>query len=213
MRRLILAATLILAAAPALASQPVRARAPQDINACRATCQGQAAQPGASRTGVQACFIRCGVPAFSPIQPVSAAAQQGRGVQAPRQLALQVPPQGYGVIFAARTPSASYGMVVGEVDRLAAHRIAESQCSRGGPGCRIIAEFSRSCAAVAHGVRRSQGAIVMTSDPNTFVVTSISGGSAETRALAEGDALAECRSKDPQATCRIAAVQCGNRNG
>jgi hypothetical protein len=121
------------------------------------------------------------------------------------------PAASHGVIYGARTPSAAFGMVVGEPDRMAAHRIAERTCASAGPGCRVLAEFTAACGAAAHGVKRSQWAMFMTSDPNSYVVTSLSAGSGATQAVAEREAIAECRSRDPLATCRITASACGGR--
>jgi hypothetical protein len=122
------------------------------------------------------------------------------------------PRASHGVIYGGRAPSASFGMTVGAGDRLLAHRDAERACSAGGAGCRVVAEFNAACGAVAQGVKRSQWALFVTADPASYVVTSVSGGSGVTQAQAEGDALAECRSRDPGASCRVVASACG-RNG
>lgn len=81
-------------------------------------------------------------------------------------------PQSHGVIFAARTPSSSFGMVVASADRMSAFRNAEQRCNAGGPGCRVIAEFTAACGAVAQGIRRHQWALVMTNDASTWTITS-----------------------------------------
>lgn len=117
----------------------------------------------------------------------------------------------HGVVFAARTPSSSFGLVVGQRDRLAAHRDAENTCRQNGGGCRAILEFTQACGAVAQGVRRADSALFMTSDPRTFVVTSTSAGAGVTRAQAEAEAIADCRMTNPSATCRIVAADCGPR--
>jgi len=124
-----------------------------------------------------------------------------------------LPPRGasHGAIYGARTPSAAFGMVVGDRDRLSAHREAERQCTARGPGCRVLAEFTAACGAAAQGIKRSQWALVMTSDANTFTVTSINAGQGATQAAAEADAIAECRSRDPMAQCRIVASACATR--
>lgn len=143
-------------------------------------------------------------PERSQAQRVTAPMPAGEGTpiaaMRPAPAGFAMPRAGYGVIFATRTPGSGYGMVVAETDRLAAFRIAELRCSRGGPGCRLLAEFSETCGAVAHGERRA-------------AVTSIHAGAGPDRAEAEADALAECRSRDQGASCRIVAAQCGNRNG
>ena len=181
---------------------------------CRADCLQQAARPSAHPAAAQACQIRCGAgQAFARNEGRSPAVVSGRGVAngvavAPQRVA---PPAAQGVIFAARSPSAGFGLVVGERDRLSAFRTAEQRCTHGGPGCRVIAEFTAACGAVAQGVRRSQWAIVMTSDASTFTVTSTNAGSGETREAAEREAMAECRARDPRSSCRVVAAQCGAR--
>jgi hypothetical protein len=117
----------------------------------------------------------------------------------------------HGVIFAARTPSSGYGLVVGQRDRLAAHRQAEEACRQTGAGCRAILEFTQACGAVAQGVRRAESALFITSDPRTFVVTSTSAGAGLTRAQAEAEAVADCRMMNPSASCRVVASNCGPR--
>ncbi|NKE43707.1 DUF4189 domain-containing protein [Roseomonas frigidaquae] len=134
-----------------------------------------------------------------PIQPTSTRSSTQPGTQ---------PGTGHGAIYAARAPSAAFGLVVGEPDRMAAHRRAERSCAATGPGCRMLAEFTESCAAAAQGVRRSQWALFMTSDPASYTVTSLSAGSGRTKGQAEQQAVAECRARDPMATCRIAASAC-----
>jgi hypothetical protein len=205
-----------------------------------AMCRAECAQSSGSRANAaQACAIRCNATvAYLAQQTGTGTAEaSGRG-QAPgartsRSPMLQpvlhraTPPQplpaprplpaaartavSHGVIYGARTPSAAFGMVIGEPDRMAAHRVAERTCTSAGPGCRILAEFTAACGAAAHGVKRSQWAMFMTSDPNSYVVTSLSAGSGATQAVAEREAIAECRSRDPLATCRITASACGGR--
>jgi hypothetical protein len=213
-----------------------RALHPEAGAMCRAEC-AQAA--GSRANAAQACAIRCAATvAYLTQQSGGGTAEaHGRGrppgptpaslpasrPQAPRPIpvaqrlpaapaAAPLQAASHGVIYGARTPSAAFGMVVGEPDRMAAHRIAERTCSSAGPNCRILAEFTAACGAAAHGVKRSQWAIFMTSDPNSYVVTSLSAGSGPTQAVAEREAVAECRSRDPLATCRITASACGGRD-
>jgi hypothetical protein len=225
MRRFLLSALVSVvaigsaAAAPGAAThgQPERMSRMQaeQAAACRADCLQQAVRPGAHPAAAQACQLRCGAGlAFAQQQARQPATGPGRGVPVLAQRVeapatpLATPLATHGVIFAARSPSAGYGLVVGERDRLAAFRQAEARCTQAGPGCRVVAEFTTSCGAVAQGVRRHRSAFIMTSDASTFDVLSTSAGTGETREAAERDALAECRGRDPQATCRIAAVQC-----
>lgn len=217
MRRLILAAAATLFTLPALAAMPNHgdgiSRAVAELaRACRADCLSRSLQ-SVNPLAPQACPLRCGAAeAFGEGAGRSEAVTSGRGLQT-ASTGVRVPPapHGHGVIYAARAPSGSFGLVVGEPDRLAAYRLAEQDCRAGGPGCRILAEFTQACGAVAQGVRRARSAFVMTSDPNTYVVTSVSAGTAADQAGAAAEAMAECRSKDPSATCWIAAVRCGTQ--
>ncbi|WP_439598132.1 hypothetical protein [Falsiroseomonas sp.] len=166
-----------------------------------ATGRGQAAAPAGL---VQPVLHRVQQPAPQTAPPAAPQAAPVRPASARNGVT-------HGVIYGARTPSAAFGLVVGEPDRMTAHRLAERGCTAGGPGCRVIAETTEACAAAAHGVRRSQWAMFMTSDPSSYTVTSLSAGSGRTQVAAEQQAIAECRSRDPMATCRIAASACANR--
>lgn len=155
-----------------------------------------------SAASAQACRVRCGAEQAYAQQQRSPAPASGLLV------AQHVAPVTHGVIFAARSPSAAFGLVVGERDRLTAFRHAEARCTQAGPGCRAVAEFTTACGAVAQAVRRHRSAFLMTSDASTFVVLSAHAGTGGTREAAERDALAECRAREGHATCRIAAAQC-----
>jgi hypothetical protein len=218
------AALLCLAALPAEAStQPRRgssAATQQDQAAmCRATCLATAStQLGrAAVDPVQACAVRCGAAqAYLAEQNRRGTAEAtGRGrvaSLAPVPVGISAPAAGrasHGVLYAGRAPSAAFGMAVGSADRLAAHR--ERACAAGGQGCRVVAEFNAACGAAAQGIKRGPYALFVTSDPASYVITSLSGGSGATQAQAEGQALAECRSRDPGASCRIVASACGTR--
>lgn len=200
-----------------------------------------ATRTASSATQLQACTVRCSAAAsFAQIHhpgarqpqgrgaPVRPAATPARGGALPRltsapvalaatpvaaQPAAQPAAAGalHGVIFAARTPSSGYGLVVGQRDRLAAHRQAEEACRQAGAGCRAILEFTQACGAVAQGVRRAESALFITSDPRTFVVTATSAGAGLTRAQAEAEAVADCRMMNPSASCRVVASNCGPR--
>jgi hypothetical protein len=233
--RAVAVAALCLVALPALAStQPRRTPAApvqQDAAAmCRAGCLSAAAGApgGVTQRAAQVCAIRCGAEqgylaqqhrrgtaeatgrgrAAGPLPPAPSAAAPALGHAMPVAAGLATAGAARAAIYGGRAPSASFGMAVGIGDRLAAHRHAEAQCSQRGQGCRVLAEFTSQCGAVAQGVQRSQWALVMTSDPNTYVVTSISAGSGASQAAAEADAMAECRSKDRGAQCRVVAATC-----
>lgn len=220
-----LAAAFSLIALPALAgTQPSRGPA-QSVQAdaaamCRAQCvTAMSSRPGGSAVDpVQACTLRCAAAATYVANQNRRGTAEATGRGRPARVtpvamgaAAEAARASYGVIYGARAPSAAFGMIVGERDRLAAHREAERQCSAGGPGCRVLAEFTAACGATAQGIKRSQWALFITSDPNSYVVTSISAGSGATQQEAERQALAECRSRDPQANCRVMAAACGTR--
>lgn len=230
----IAAAAICLMALPALAG-PQSSRGPAGVHPdaaamCRADCAATAAarSGGARIDSAQACAVRCAA-AMSYLSAqgqrgTAEATGRGRSAQPAARPVLQpvtqrVPmgqagvPATHGVIYAARTPSAAFGMVVGETDRLAAHRAAERTCTASGQGCRVIAEFNDACGAAAQGYKRSQWALFITADPNSYVVTSLSGGSGATREQAERQAVADCRSRDPQANCRVVASACTPRRG
>jgi len=218
MRRFLLTAVITLATTgAALAATPSASRtSPERISraqaditqACRSDCLQQAVRPGAHPSAAQACMVRCGAGQdFARQEGRSQAVVSGRGIQ--RVSMPQSAPAMTGVIFAARSPSPSFGMVVAGSDRMSAFRIAEQRCTAGGPGCRVIAEFSTACGAVAQGLRRHPSAFVMTNDPSTYLATSTNPGTGATRDAAEAEAMAECRSRDPQSQCRVMAAQCG----
>jgi hypothetical protein len=116
-----------------------------------------------------------------------------------------------GVVYAARG-SGAFGMAIGESDRLAAHREAERQCAMAGTGCRVVAEFTAACGAAAQGVQRSNWALFVSNDPNSYEVTSVTVGTGATQRRAEQAALASCRSKDPSANCFLLASACAGRD-
>ncbi len=220
MRPMLISFAMILAASPAFAGPPASNRAAATLaSACMSDCMsvmmsraGQ--QPDAGRI----CQLRCNAAGqFYQAQVQSQQRPQTPPAPPPRArregpvLQAAAPVAAHGVIFVGRAPSAGYGIVAGSRDRLAAYRVAEEQCRVQGTGCRILLEFTSSCGAVAHGVRRSGSAIMMTSSATTQVISSASAGQGATREAAEADALADCRSRDRGATCRIAAASCGGR--
>jgi hypothetical protein len=212
-------ALLAIYSASAQSTRLKRTEHGTSLQRCQADCLDRTGQNGRPAP-FQACRIRCGAVAdFN--QPRGAVTSQLRGEVTDQQrraasgrpaiVLPQMPaaPNGYSVVYAARSPSSSFGMVVGNTDRLAAYRIAEQLCASSGAGCRMIGESTSMCGAVAQGIQRSRHALFITSDPSTFTVTSTSQGSAANRASAEQDAMAECASVDRQGTCRIVAAQCG----
>ncbi len=216
MHRLVVTVALTLLAFPVMAAPADRASHARTSLAshCQADCLQQASRPGRSQP-VRACQIRCAAAlSFARHEGRIQAVVSGRGSRVsvrPAPAAPQATSGHVSVVFAARTPSAGFGMEVG-TDRLTAYRLAEQRCRSMGPDCRVIAEAAGACGAVAQGIRRSRNALFMTSDPNTYVVTSTHAGSADNPADARADALAACRSLDRAASCRVVAATCGARS-
>jgi hypothetical protein len=216
--RTALAAALCLGSLPALASTQPRPTAAVQADAaamCRTSCLSRAASArgGLTAQAAQACAIRCGAAqSYLSQQAAGGTAEatgRGRSGRTPLPVVAGAAARtGYGAIYGGRSPSAAFGLAVGATDRLAAHRAAEQDCARHGQGCRVLTEFTGDCGAVAQGIQRSRGALMITADPDTYVVTSISGGSGATRAGAEEDALAGCRARDRVAQCRVVASAC-----
>ncbi len=121
-------------------------------------------------------------------------------------------PGSFGAVYLGTPPNMSYGMSIGQRNRLDAHRVAEVACRASGAICTMAEELREPCAAVAEGVRRAQGALFMTSDPRTYVVRAVTIRSAGNRADAERDALDVCRQRERGAlTCRIVQAECAPR--
>lgn len=215
MRRFLLASSLLLAATPALAQQQ-RAAMSRPVVAmaqgCMADClAGAGPAAGAAPYAARICQLRCDAAARFNTAATQAAPPARRGRPAVQLVSAGAPVAAmpHSVIFTSRAPSRGFGLVAGERDRLGAFREAEDQCRVNGSGCRMLMEAPSACGAVAHATKRHQYALVMTSDSSTWTVTSMSGGFGPTQAVAEAEAMADCRSRDPAATCRIAASRCG----
>jgi hypothetical protein len=113
----------------------------------------------------------------------------------------------YGVISLAPPPSLNFGLTAGLPDRAAAHRLAEQQCmGPQGAACRLALEFQDRCGAVAQGL--IPRGLFLTNSPTTFNVMLAVPGSGATQALAEQDAMANCRLRF-RGTCRVAGSLCG----
>ena len=219
---LIVLALMGLAIGPAMA-QGTRPGSGTAEASCRSACTADAVgRPGgASPHAVQACGIRCAAgAAFHQQQSrrgTPEATGRGRAVAALAQPVATLAElhaatrQSFGVIYVGRPGSSAFGISTGGTDRGVAHRDASRQCNAGGAGCRVVSEFSEACGAVAQGIMPSRGAMFITSDPSSYVATSTSAGSAATRELAAQDAVAQCRTRDPRASCRVMATVCGAR--
>jgi hypothetical protein len=196
------------------AAAPARADAVEAAAQCRNACMTQMSriQGMTQREMLQSCAQRCGNGTTqAPRQAANPGNGQGRAVAGTGAAA--APRTSLGVVYAGRAPSASFGLAIGTGDRMATHREAERQCAgrAGAEGCRMVAEFTAACGAAAQALRRSPGAMFMGSDPQSIVVTSVSAGSGATQQAAEQAAMADCRMRDPQAQCRIAASRCSAR--
>lgn len=113
----------------------------------------------------------------------------------------------HGVISLAPPPSLNYGLTAGLPDRIAAYRLAEQQCmGPQGAACRLALEFQDRCGAVAHGL--IPRGLFLTNSPTTFNVMLATPGTGATQALAEQDALTNCRQRF-RGTCRVAGSLCG----
>lgn len=223
----------LLAALPAPA-QTARGNATRQSQAneaaCRSQCLAEARQPGGNATTYQACMIRCqagqrfgatnratgtGRPTTAPpAQRAPGAAGLAAGAAGGAALgagaAYAAAPRGYGAIYGTPAPAAVAGMAVGQGDRLAAHRLAEGACMRQNRGnCRLIAEFTARCGAVAEVFRRSPGALFMTDDPASRQIIALAQGSGGSQAEAESAARADCARREPTAQCRITLSACG----
>ncbi|WP_131829625.1 DUF4189 domain-containing protein, partial [Teichococcus deserti] len=139
--------------------------------------------------------LALGMPQPAPIPPPPDPTQSGAGFA------------GTGAIYVAVPPSARYGLVLGQGDRMQAHRRAENACKGlEGVPCRLAMEFRERCGAVAQGV--TSRSMVMTDDPSTYQVLLATPGSGPSQLEAEHDALADCRQRHRGATCRIVASEC-----
>lgn len=214
MRRALLASALAMLALPAMA-QPARMSRPIAAMAqgCMADCLSATnLRFGAAADAQRICNARCAAAARFDTAAATPRGRRGAPVQ---MVAAAMPmPSGapHSVIYAGLSPSPGFGLVAGERDRLAAFRIADEQCRVTGNGCRMLMEAPAACGAVVQAVRRSPHALVMTADPSTYIVTVTSGGFGPTQAVAEAEAMAECRGRDQGAQCRVMAARCGARS-
>lgn len=197
------------------ALSPDRAMNPQPVQACLIRCaagerhlsrQHQRGTPEATGRGATArstpdaaargAALAAGVPQIWP--PRGAPGSQQASPQAGRSLvAYAAPPPGRG--FAISMP----------VERMAAHRGAETECFRRNNNnpCRLLVETQDRCLALAYGVRAN--GLVITADPRTFTVHHYGTGSGADSSMAEAAAMRDCSGRTaPGVSCRIAASRC-----
>ncbi|NKC33961.1 hypothetical protein [Falsiroseomonas selenitidurans] len=221
----VIACVFAVATLPAQAGQPPGDRRPhpEAEQFCRAQCLSLARErlAAARPQAAQACTIRCAASAdFAARQRAGEAAARGQGVALrnragaviqPRMAALARPasaprPVAVSVVYAAPAPSGAHGLVTAVADRSLAHSQAQQRC--GGQACRLLGEAAAACGAAVQGVRRSPWALVITSDPSSYVVASVSAGFGASRAEAERAAMAECRARGQGLHCRVIAASC-----
>ncbi len=200
---------MLLCASPALAET----RPPA---ACFSQCQARSAMVAANPPPVQACLIRCraGAEYAAASRRGPRSAQPGQGIPVGRQpllpVSLPAAPVGtarWGAIYAAAPPGHALGISHGMTDRTMVHTRAEIACRAfGQAGCRVLTEFSTGCGAAAQA-RRATG-MMITADASTFRVAYVTAATGATRAEAEARAVAQCRAREPAASCRVVAAAC-----
>ncbi|WBV43304.1 DUF4189 domain-containing protein [Pseudoroseomonas cervicalis] len=146
------------------------------------------------------------LPAWSA--PAQAATAPPAAAPAPPASPPGAPGTRFGAIYLAAAPSARYGLVAGQADRIAAHRQAETLCmGRDGTPCRLVLEFQERCGSVAQGVIGRS--MVVTEDPSTYLVMLAAAASGRNPEESEREALADCRLRHRNAQCRVVQTQCG----
>lgn len=199
----------------AIAAQPAQAQ--QGLPACHVACRVELSPPSPA---VNQCLSHCmsGLPLTrdAPGQTRPAASATSRLLEPdarPPEAAPSPPlPITHGAVYLATPPNMGFGMVVGQPDRLTAHRQAEFACRASGASCHMVRDFELPCAAIAEGVIRAPGAFVMTSDPKTYRVRAITYAVASNPADAQREARELCaRRERGTLTCRIVQAQCGPR--
>jgi len=150
------------------------------------------------------------MPSNTPPRPGAATAAMAGAAGAGAYAMASPPRPSFGAIYVTPAPGAVAGLSVGQTDRLAAHRLAESACLTLRSGaCRLMSEFTARCGAVVEAFRRSPGSLFMTSDRSTQQVLTLAQGSGPTQADAESNAMADCSRREPSAQCRVSLSACG----
>lgn len=196
----------------ALAAHPAWAQ--QDLQACRVACRVELSPPSpATNQCLSHCMSGRPLAREAPGQARPAGPRPAEPVAIlPPGAAAAPPPVTFGAVYLATPPNMGFGMVVGQPDRLTAHRQAEFACRASGASCLMARDFDLPCAAIAEGVIRAPGAFVMTSDPTTFRVRAITYAIASNPADAQSEARETCaRRERGTLTCRIVQSHCGPR--
>jgi hypothetical protein len=218
---------------PRAEAQPNQANKPVDSMSCRRQCDARMPERAMNPQPVQACLVRCaaGERHLSRQNQRGTPEATGRGSTGPGAagvmagaaagagLALGVPsamPQRAAAatgrsIVAYAAPLPGRGLSVSmPLERMAAHRGAETECFRRNNNnpCRLLAETADRCLAVAYGIRAN--GLVITSDPRTFTIHHYGTGSGQDETAAEFAALRDCSGRlAAGVSCRIATSRCG----
>jgi hypothetical protein len=217
---------VVLAGAPAALAQAGPGKAVDSL-ACRRQCGAVSSDRAQNPPDIQACLIRCGAGQrhLSRQNQRGTPEASGRGEAAGTGLVAGVPsiwpPRASGpdastaagralVAYAATPPARGFAISM-PIERMAAHRGAETECYRvnNNAPCRLLTETRERCLAVSVGVRAN--GLTITSDPRTYTVTRFATGAGSDRGAAEAVALRDCGMRPlPGTQCRIAAVRCQN---
>ncbi len=205
------------------APYPDRIQNSQAVQACLVRCaagerhlsrqhqRGTAEATGRGSTAPQPNTpLSAGVPSIWPPRP-------GMGSSAgPAASAPVMPAAGVGRIAAGRSivayvapPPGRAFSLSNPVERMAAHRGAETDCFRRNNNnpCRLLAETQDRCLSVAYGIRAN--GLVITSDPRTFTIMHYGTGTGADTASADAQAMRDCSGRiSTGVQCRIAANRC-----
>lgn len=205
------------------ATSPDRAMNPPAVQACLLRCtageshlsrqhqRGTAEATGRGTTAAPTPPLAAGVPSNWPPRGAPAAVTPPLSAGVP-SIMPQRAASGAGrslVAYASPPPGRSLAISM-PVERMAAHRGAETECFRRNNNnpCRLLFETQDRCLAVAHGVRAN--GLVITADPRTYTVHHYGTGSGGDETSAEFAALRDCSGRlAPGVSCRIAASRCG----
>jgi hypothetical protein len=217
---------LLASAAPASAQGPPGKAV--DSAACRRRCGAVSPDRAQNPREVQACLLRCGAgerhQARQNRRGTPEATGQGRpaGQAGGAGLAAGVPSiwppsagtdpaaaAGRALVAYAGAPPARGIAISPPVERMAAHRGAETECFRRNENapCRLLAETRERCLAVSMRVRVL--GVMATADPRTYAISHYGSGAGPDRAAAEAAAMRDCAARPvPGTSCRIATARC-----
>ncbi|MBV1800182.1 DUF4189 domain-containing protein [Siccirubricoccus sp. G192] len=115
------------------------------------------------------------------------------------------PQPGWGALYAA---GAAHGLAVGRADRAEALGAAAALCARRSLDCRLVAEFTGRCGAVAQAVDREVLVALRPLGPASIMATA--AGAGPTREQAQRAALENC-SRQGSGICVLVAGACNER--